>query len=132
MKNKPQIHQFEPTIYPRKLWVIKGVNALSVIQDNFTEVNCDEIRFDKEFKLGFEALTMKVMQKETNFLGVLVWLRCKTNISIIAHESVHFAGFVFNDCGITMSLACDENEHFAYLFGFCADCINQVATNKIK
>ena len=62
--------------------------------------------------------------------GVLVWLKEKIDVSVIAHESVHAANYIFSDCGIKYNW--DNDEHFAHLIGFIADCLNQVWTGKFK
>ena len=43
MTKKNIIHQFNPTIYPRKLWVMKG-GSIDDILDAFTEPDGQEIR----------------------------------------------------------------------------------------
>ena len=42
MIKKTVIHQFDPTIYPRKLWVMKG-GSVNYILDAFTEPDGEEI-----------------------------------------------------------------------------------------
>ncbi|MEG1838961.1 MAG: hypothetical protein RR220_06700 [Bacteroidaceae bacterium] len=53
-------------------------------------------------------------------------------INTIVHESVHIASCIFDDCSMTMGFSDGRDEHFAYLVGWAADCINQVRTNKFK
>lgn len=131
-RGKLKIHQFNPTIYPRKLWVIKG-GSVENIQEVFLEPNGDEIILNFEEYNYPAATTLKVRQKETNLLGVLVWLISdKIDVGIVAHESVHVASCIFDDMGMTMGFECGNDEHFAYLVGFAADCINQVRTGKFK
>lgn len=118
MKKKTKIHQFNPTIYPRKLWVMKG-GSVDDISDAFTEPDGEEIRLCIEGGKEPDAMTLKVCHRETGFLGVLVWLCVNdTSIKVVAHEAVHVASCIFEDCGMSM--------------GFAADCINQVWTNKFR
>ena len=132
MKKKTKIHQFDPTIYPRKLWVMKG-GSVDDISDAFTEPDGEEIRLCIEEGKEPGAMTLKVCHKETGYLGVLVWL-CENNIGVsyVSHEAVHVASCIFEDCGMSMGFADGRDEHFAYLVGFAADCINQVRTNKFR
>lgn len=132
MKKKTKIHQFNPTIYPRKLWVMKGGSS-DDISDAFKEPDGEEIRLCIEEGKEPGAMTLKVCHKETGYLGVLVWLCVNdTSIKDVAHESVHVASCIFEDCGMRMGFADGRDEHFAYLVGFAADCINQVRTNKFR
>lgn len=132
MKKKTKIHQFNPTIYPRKLWVMKGGSS-DDISDAFKEPDGEEIRLCIEGGKEPGAMTLKVCHKETGYLGVLVWL-CESSISVsdVAHESVHVASCIFDDCNMTFGFSDGKDEHFAYLVGFAADCINQVRTNKFR
>lgn len=131
-RGKLKIHQFNPTIYPRKLWVIKG-GSVENIQEVFLEPNGYEIILNFEEYNYPAATTLKVRQKGTNLLGVLVWLISdKIDVEIVAHESVHVASCIFDDMGMTMGFEGGKDEHFAYLVGFAADCINQVRTGKFK
>lgn len=131
MKKKTKIHQFNPTIYPRKLWVMKG-GSIDDILDAFTEPDGEEIRL-MACSAEPAAMTLKVCHKETGFLGVLVWL-CSKDISVkdVAHEAVHVASCIFDDCNMTIGFDGGRDEHFAYLAGFASDCINQVRTNKFR
>ena len=131
-RGRLKIHQFNPTIYPRKLWVIKG-GSVENIQEAFLEPNGDEIILNFENYNYPAATTLKVRQKGTDLLGVLVWLMSsKIDVQIIAHESVHVASCIFDDTGMTLGFDGGKDEHFAYLVGFAADCINQVVTGRFR
>ena len=131
MTKKNIIHQFNPTIYPRKLWVMKG-GSIDDILDAFTEPEGGEIQL-MACSAEPAAMTLKVCHKGSGYLGVLVWL-CENSISVkdVAHEAVHVASCIFEDYGMSMEFADGRDEHFAYLVGFAADCINQVRTNKFR
>lgn len=103
------------------------------ISDAFTEPDGEEIRLCIEGGKEPGDMTLKVCHKETGFLGVLVWL-CSKDISVndVAHEAVHVASCIFDDCNMTIGFDGGRDEHFAYLAGFAADCINQVRTNKFR
>lgn len=132
MKKKTRIHQFNPTIYPRKLWVMK-VGSVDDISDAFKEPDGEEIHLCIEEGKEPAAMTLKVCHKGTGYLGVLVWI-CENSISVkdVAHEAVHVASCIFDDCNMTFGFSDGKDEHFAYLVGFAADCINQVRTNKFR
>lgn len=129
-KNEAQIHEFDPLIYPRKLWI-------AITND------CDSIKnqFDYEYENELEdvmensdAFVFPCTHKESRRLGVCVIFKNRKYMSVknIAHESVHVASNIFLDCNMTMGFDEGKDEHFAYLAGWAADCINQVKTNKFK
>lgn len=130
-KDKITIHQFDPTIYPRKLWVIKGGTS-NDISDSFTEPDGTDIYLPIEAGKEPKATTLRVRHKESGKYGVLVWIQTRIDVSDVAHEAVHVASCIFDDCNMSMGFDGGEDEHFAYLAGFASDCINQVRTNKFR
>lgn len=128
MKNKVTIHQFDPIIYPRKLWVVFTDNS-EILKKHF-DTECEY----EEAMEKCEAFVFSCSHKESYKLGVcIVFLKHKyVNIKNIAHESVHIASQIFADCNMTMGFDNGNDEHFAYLVGWAADCINQVKTGKFK
>lgn len=132
MMKKTIIHQFDTVIYPRKLWVMKG-GSVDDILDAFTEPDGTEVHLMPCGGAEPGAMVIKVCHRETGFLGALVWL-CSKDISVkdVTHEAVHVASCIFDDCNMTIGFDGGRDEHFAYLAGFAADCINQVRTNKFR
>jgi hypothetical protein len=112
-----KIKQFDPHIYPQKLWVciekdFKKLNGLFSDVDDNTDL--DFGKYD-----NFQAVTINVIEKETRDFGVLIifrpkYLDCKT----IAHESSHATGYMFHHIGADM----DCGEPTAYLIGWIAGC----------
>lgn len=102
-----KIHEFDPVIYPRKLWVAVSTDT-------------------------FDAIVDCVRDKLRNLGGILVRFESKNAITIanIAHESSHIAMNIFDYIGAKVDLA--NQETFSYLVGWVADCINQVRTGKFK
>lgn len=129
MKNTV-IHEFCPQIYPRRIWVVKGCNEQFII-DKFTERLGEEIIF--EDTAGSEPVCTvlpNVKLKSNGKYGYLVYIQSKLSIGDIAHESVHVATELFSEMGAIHTP--DNQEPFAYLVGWVADCINQVVTGKFK
>lgn len=115
--NKTTIHEFDPCIYPRLLWVVKG-GTLEGIKDIFDT--------DIEEEDG-GAVTFPVRRKVDNRLGYCVWFpkSCDIrNLDWIAHESSHVALCIFNDVGAVITN--EGQEPFAYLVGWVFKCINEV------
>ena len=119
MSTPIQIHQFENAIYPRKLWV--------AVCDNEEAVNK---RFGVDFENSdrWQAYVFSCTDSESGNLGVCCIFRRKKYLTVknIAHEAVHVASNIFNDCNMTMGFDNGKDEHFAYLVGWVADCINQL------
>lgn len=123
-----KIHQFNPVIYPRKLWVVKGGNS-DLIKRHFTDAYDSEIKID-EIGDGFDGMAMKVRSKAEGTYGSLVWIISNANIGIISHEASHAAMDILSDIGFKLD---DKNqEPLAYMIGWITDCIWQVKTGKFK
>lgn len=116
-----KIHEFDPVIYPRKLWVAVSTYTFS---DRFEGVS--------EWDDTANAIVDCVRDKLRNLGGILVRFESKNAITIanIAHESSHIAMNIFDYIGAKVDLA--NQETFSYLVGWVADCINQVRTGKFK
>lgn len=121
MKNdKTIIHEFDPCIYPRLLWVVKGGEL-------------DEIRKTLEFgELSEEdksngAITLSAYDKENERGGFLVWFPQSKDMSRgdwIAHEASHVALGIFDYIGAEAKAS--DSEPFAYLVGWVFKCIDEV------
>jgi hypothetical protein len=120
-----KIHEFDPKIYPRLVWVVVGAK-LECLQDMFGPdvKEMDECALAEVSRVG--------RKKPDNRGGVLIRFRSKKDMTtaIIAHESSHAAIDIFDYCECCIST--DNQEPFAYLVEFCADCCNQVKTGKFK
>ena len=125
---KIKIHIFDPVIYPRLLYVVKGKNLGREIQDSFLTPKGETLTIEGSDTC--RAGVWDVELAEDKKLGALVWLREKVDINVIAHEAVHAANVIFYECGIDYTSSHDE--HFAHLVGWVADCINQTLTGKFK
>lgn len=119
-KQKTTIHEFDPCIYPRLLWVVKG-GTLEGIQETL-EITCE---CEQDEKSG--AVTLPVRRKEDNRLGYCVWFPKSGDIKRgdwIAHESTHAALCIFDDIGARISY--EDQEPLAYLVGWIFECIDTV------
>ena len=117
------IHQFDPVIYPRKVWVCLGATK-EVLDDRFTFISplVDEL-FEST------AVTSICTEKNTGLGGVIVWTPKKTMaINTIAHESVHVADMIFDFIGESTK----TDECHAYLVGWVAECIEKAMKYKKK
>jgi hypothetical protein len=125
MKKTVKIHQFDPVIYPVKLWVVITDDLLP-IADKFVKESGKE--FNTEFKTKHHAFTENVVEKETYMWGIIVIFRSKKdmNVGLISHESTHVAREIWNR--INESVTGIEAD--AYLVEWIANCIEKVKLNK--
>lgn len=127
---KVTIHEFHPSIYPRRIWVVKGCNK-KIIKDKFSERDGEEIVLKNEE--GYESACTVfpyVKLKENGKYGYLVCIQSRLSAGDVAHESVHVATEIFREIGAIHTP--DNQEPFAYLVGWIADCIQQVITGKFN
>lgn len=127
--SKKQIHQFNPVIYPRKLWVLKGGTG-EMIKEHFTNTDKSELVINKEIGDEFDGMVFQVEFKDNGFLGSLVWIADNVDAGEVAHEAVHVAMDIMSDIGFVFDP--NNQEPLAYMTGWVADCIWQVKTGKFK
>lgn len=119
------IHEFDPQIYPRLLWVTYGCPT-SVLQDMFV----DEAQ---DMPKNADAETVCCRRLKPNLRGgVLIRFENKASMTPqnIAHEAVHAALGIFDY--VEARISSDNQEPFAYLVGWIVGCCQQVKTGKVK
>lgn len=124
---KTIIHQFDPCIYPRLLWVVKG-GSLDEIRKTLEFGEFGELG-DDEQKGG--AVTISAYDNENKKGGFLVWFPKSgdmSNLDWIAHESTHVALGIFEYIGSEVDA--NDSEPFAYLVGWVFGCIDKVRKYK--
>ena len=126
-----KIIEFNPTIYPRLLWVVTGKDSAKWLSEAFEGPNGEFLDLDA-INAGARASTWaRVRRKDTNKLGALVCLVDKYNdVEVAAHEAVHVANGIFYDLDIQLEFTADE--HYAHFVGWVANCIWKVASGKVK
>ena len=128
MKNK--IYEYNPQIYPRKLWVIVKPQY-ETIKNNFGQdvKTLTEEQFNS-FKDGAYAITIDVRNTNSDDLGVLIIVFDGAKAESFAHESVHFADYIYEELGIKSQPFSESNEPYAYLVGWCTKCIEKSIKDK--
>ena len=133
---KGKIHEFDPVIYPFRIWVSINPSLEEVsekfygLTDEMERVDIDEKWLDEDrFKI---ATTSPVSIKKDGWCGLLVCIHKPKvmNTGVIAHESVHCADFVCEQFGITTG-SFENGEAYAYLVQWIAGCIEKVKLNKV-
>lgn len=125
MNKKVQIHQFDPVIYPVKLWIAITKNN-KALNERFKWTYKDS-DIDIDWNLS-DAITGTVTQRENNLFGVLIVFENKKSctVSNITHESIHAVSDIWERLGESKI----GNEANAYLAGWIAECIEKVKRNK--
>jgi hypothetical protein len=125
-KDKTIFHEFNPVIYPLKLWISKHP-VEEHIHERFEETNGKRLNIGGPGGIA-STYDREVVQKSNSDYGVLITINRDLEISNIAHEATHAAYVIWNFIG-------EEKigmEADAYLTGWIADCINQVDKNQFK
>ena len=130
MNNKIQIHEFDPVIYPLKLWIIKNP-TVSFLTDNFGGI--DEEFHPVEMKNSNASVWDRpVMLKETKKYGLLlsVYDMKSFTADTMAHEATHMADILWgwiNEKELSM-----RSEANAYLVGWMVKCMCEFKSYKNK
>jgi hypothetical protein len=125
---KAIIYQFDPAIYPMKLWVSITTDFKS-LSERFCNVGT-KTDIDTSFIDQHEAACYYVQQKEKpTHYGILIATTAKSYLTtkLIAHESTHGADFIWQHTGERRA----GDEANAYLVGWIAECIEKVKLNKL-
>lgn len=122
--NKTIIHEFDPCIYPRLLWVVKG-GSLEEIRKTLKFPELSE-----EDKSG-GAVTISAYDNENKRGGFLIWFPKASDIKHgdwIAHEASHVALGIFDYIGSEVTAS--ASEPFSYLVGWVFKCVDEVRKYK--
>lgn len=124
------IKQFDPDIFPCKLWVVVNESGNSILNkfnicrnDDFYEI--DDSVSDDLYRMidTSEALTMPVKNKRDRNIGALMYLPSKEiKSSVITHESIHVTDYIFDLIGANAESFENGNELYAYTAGWVSKC----------
>jgi len=127
MKNmeKVKIHQFDPVIYPYKIWVVVN-NIPDIISEQFYQFDSKEIESWANCA-NLDAFAMPVRNKEHKYYGCILFFSSKESMTynIVAHESCHAAKNLFEYIDADMK----HHEPFEYVVGWIAECCESVKNN---
>lgn len=123
--NKQKIYEFDPQIYPRKLWVTVGV-PFEELKDEFEDLKPLDESVDAQVD---HAAKLKPSIKG----GLLVRfadLEALKKFGNITHETIHVATGIFDY--VEAYHDPKNQEPFAYLCGWIAKCIEEVRQIEIE
>ena len=113
------IYQFDPQIYPRRLWVSVGAST-EELQERFGKEDI------KDLDDSYAAETAPVQQKEPLLGGVLIRFQDLNAMTPdnMAHEATHAAIEMFDYCNCRIDV--ENQEPFSYLVGWVVKCCDEV------
>ena len=122
MKKKTIIHQFDPVIYPFKLWV-SITNDLRSVGERFLEYP-SETPYDTSIPDIVDCFISQVIEKETRLFGFLAVFRSVKNCTVgtISHEAIHVSDRLWKHIGENKK----GSEANAYLVEWISNCIDKV------
>ena len=121
---KTHIYEFEPCIYPRLLWVVKGGTLEGIRKTlEFGELDTDD---------ATGAITVAAYDNAKKKGAFLVWFPRPSDMTKhgfwMAHEAAHVALGIYSYVGAQAKA--EESEPFAYLVGWAFKCMEEVRKYK--
>lgn len=114
--SKTIIHQFDPQIYPRFLWIVIGEKKGSAISDRFDNIPDMDESTDADVNNAYDKISKRA--------GILIRFESKKaarDYSIVAHEASHAAMCIFSYIGAVPDV--NNQEPFSYLVGWISGCV---------
>ena len=128
---KSVIYEFDPVIYPTKLWVCKKPSVEDV-GELFYPFNNDGEMVDSfgdvfEYDNGKYANTLIVENKKSRMRGCLVsiFLPGECGAGVCSHEALHYVAYLSEQFDIPLG-GFDTSEPLAYLEQWATNCIYSV------
>lgn len=132
MSKSNQIHEFDPLIYPTRIWVGTRVPK-DVIVERFYSLLSDGSVSDFEYSndVSSVATCYPVGEKESGWKGILCIIHKpkNTGVGVIAHEAEHIVCWICEQFGIE-STTFEDSEPRAYLIQWVANSIYEAMKNK--
>lgn len=133
------IFEFDPAIYPTRLWVAREKDTTLDEMDekfySFSENN-KAVYFKENVSLppqNVNARTYVVGDKKSCFRGCLVFLnKAKLRTGVLAHEASHCVDWLFQELGVESGSTFENGEARAYYLEWITDRIEDVLKNKVK
>jgi len=125
--NKIKIHEFDPIIYPFKIWIIINKTP-DILSEHFKEYSQKDILWGNSETSKLKAFSLKAYKKDNSSYGAILYFRNKNSMSygLVAHEASHAAKFLFEHIDAEIY----PHEPFEYVLGWIADCCYKVKSNK--
>lgn len=121
------IHEFNPVIYPRKLWITYNATA-DELNEYFPTGDYLGNKFKEEN--GYYGITYRTERGSTKMGGVLIRFADNNEAMEswnVLHEAIHAAGIICQYVGIQADF--ENDEAFTYLATWIMKCCEQVKNN---
>lgn len=130
--SKGKIYEFDPLIYPRLLWVVKG--SEDFVKSNFRKKDGSELSDDEVDMRFCDAWVCKCERKADNRLGIVFFFDSGIEAKQLVHECYHaLTAFVSEINADLPDYESDGMEEFAaYLIEWIFDCCWKVKQGKVK
>ena len=130
-----KIYEYDPVIYPFKVWVARKDTTIEQIDKVFEALRQDDTgcSFKDNHTLptmGTAAQTFIVGHKKTGFMGCLVVFGFGTRVKDLSHEADHCADWLFERIGET-TREYERGECYAYYQSWVFNCLYNVFRRKI-
>lgn len=137
MSRNNDIHEFNPVIYPFRLWV--GINpSFGSVSERFYTLtpSMERIDFTRDIYHGSRfaiASTFPVCDKVGGWIGTFIPIYRPSMLTVgtIAHEASHCTDFMCDQFGVA-GFNFNDGEARAYFTEWVANCINKVKMGKLK
>lgn len=129
------IHEFDPVIYPFRVWVAVKPKVEEVVEKLHhldMSMNPIKVTADNFYKNKFCVATTFPMENQDGFIGMLVaiWRPKDFDCGKIAHEASHVTDYLCEVLGVN-GFTLESGEARAYFLGWVADCIDKVKKGKV-
>ena len=124
---EPILYEFNPIIYPVKLWIVKYPNE-NFIHENFEEPDGTKLNLDIYDHHVLATYNQPVVNKKNEEYGILSSIASNPDIGEIAHEATHIAKFIWEHLG-EYEMGQEAN---AYLIQWITYCFWKIKINKAK
>lgn len=130
-----KIYEFDPVIYPTRLWVARSSITIDEIDEVFDAINDEgygvpfRSRHHSLLEVGTDAVTFVVGHKKKNITGCLVVVSSKCYVRTLSHEADHCADYLFETIGDT-ERTYDHGEPYAYYQSWVFECLYNIIRGK--
>lgn len=132
-----KVYEIRLDIYPCSVFVTKEIN-ISKLSNKFVFCRRDDFLTETPLTIeelqrdvvdGVDAACIPVIDKKTNHVGILLVQVTNFDTSVLAHECVHIADYVFDYTGMNAESFAEGNEPYAYLIGYLFGKIEKIINN---
>lgn len=129
---KDRIYEFDPLVYPRLLWIVRG--SEDFVKENFSKKGGDELT-DEDVDMRFvDAWVCKCERKSDRRLGILFYFESGIEAKQLVHECYHALTAYVSEINADLPDYDSDGmeEYAAYLIEWIFDCCWKVKQGKAE